>query len=367
MNIVKAIGIASFTVASVISINVSGAEVASATEYETVVVESGATKKRVYNSWSFAFDNDVLVPGSRDQDYTYGVSATLSSETAPETAWSLDTPLQWIDQHTVFSPIDWEFGGQVRTYSTEIGLYGFTPENINSEAVIDGDRPYASLLYLSNSREYEGASSDTVWRSTFTVGILGLDIVGDLQNEVHAIVGSEQAQGWRNQISDGGEPTARYSVARQRLWTSGFSNVEIKTSVQASVGYLTELSYGVSVRVGHIATRWQSFNPELASYREHSVPVLVGKGFRESYFSAGIAIKARAYNAFLQGQFRDSAVEYSSDDLNHGILEAWAGYTHIFASGYRLSYTVRGHSSELKRGVGDRNVLWGGLTLTRNY
>ncbi len=367
MNISKTIAIATLSVASVASSGVSSAEATSAAEYEYEVVHSAASKKQRYNSWSFAFDNDVLVPGSRDQDYTYGVSATLSSETAPNSTWLLDSPLNWIDQHSGFSSLDLDLGGQVRTYSTELGLYGFTPEDISSESVSAGDRPYASLLYLSNSREYEGASSDTVWRSTFTVGILGLDIVGDLQNEVHAITGSDEAQGWRNQISDGGEPTARYSIARQRLWSSGYSNVEIKTSVQGSVGYLTELSYGVSVRVGHIATRWQSFNPELASYREHSVPVLIGKGFRESYFSAGLAIKARAYNAFLQGQFRDSAVEYDSGDLNHAILEAWAGYTHIFTNGYRISYSVRGHSSELKRGVGDRNVLWGGLTMTRNY
>ena len=371
MNVLQSIGVAVIGSTLIASANVANAEevaVGSAAEsYETVVVDSTASKKRRYNAWSFAFDNDLLVPGSRDQDYTYGVSATLSSESGPSSAWSLDTPLQWIDQRSGLSPLNLDLGAEVRTYSTELGLYGFTPENIVSEEVSAGDRPYASLLYLSNSREYEGESANTVWRSTFTVGVLGLDIVGDLQNEVHAIVGSDEAKGWRNQISDGGEPTARYSVARQRLWSSGHSNVEIKTSVQGSVGYLTELSYGVSVRVGHIATRWQSFNPELASYREHSVPVLVGKGFRESYFSAGIAVKARAYNAFLQGQFRDSALEYSAGDLNNGILEAWAGYTHIFTSGYRISYTLRGHSSELKRGVGDRSVVWGGLTLTKNY
>ncbi|MGI9295350.1 MAG: lipid A deacylase LpxR family protein, partial [Pseudomonadales bacterium] len=106
---------------------------------------------------------------------------------------------------------------------------------------------------------------------------------------------------------------------------------------------------------------------ELANYREHSVPAFLGKGYRESYFSVGMAIKARAYNAFLQGQFRDSDVEYNGSDVNHGIIEAWAGYTHIFAGGYRVSYTLRGHSSELKNGAGDRNVLWGGLTFAKNY
>ncbi len=314
-------------------------------------------------SWSFSFDNDALVPGSRDQDYTYGVSASVSSETPPQSRWSLNTPLQWFDSHSGIPTL----GNSVRTYSTEIGLYGFTPEDITrSDANLD-DRPYASLLYVSHSREHAGARPDIAWRSTFTVGVLGLDIVGDLQNAAHSTLDIDKARGWRHQISAGGEPTARYSVARQRLWTSSYSNIEIKTSLQGSVGYLTELSYGVSLRIGRIATRWQSFNPELANYREHSVPVFLGRGHRESYFSAGMAVKARAYNVFLQGQFRDSAVEYSSGDVNHGIVEAWAGYTHIFASGYRVSYTVRGHSSELKSGAGDRNVLWGGLTIAKNY
>ena len=313
--------------------------------------------------WSFAFDNDVLVPGSRDQDYTYGVSASLSSEIAPESTWSLDKPLEWFDGHLGFSPA----GDGATVYSTEMGLYGFTPEDIERSDANGDDRPYASLLYVSNSREHSGARRDLVWRSTLTVGVLGLDLVGDLQNGVHSAMDIEEAEGWDHQISDGGEPTARYSVARQRLWSSGHPNVEIKTSLQGSVGYLTELSYGMSVRIGQINTRWQSFNPELANYREHSVPLALGRAAGESYFSAGMAFKARAYNAFLQGQFRDSDVSYDSDEINHGIVEAWAGYTHSFNNGYRLSYTIRGHSSEIKSGSGDRSVLWGGLTLAKNF
>ncbi|MFK8050097.1 MAG: lipid A deacylase LpxR family protein [Halioglobus sp.] len=325
--------------------------------------EHSARSHKDDQSWSFAFDNDVLVPGSRDQDYTYGVSASLSSEAAPYTKWSLNTPLSWLDSQAGFSVL----GGTVNTHSTEIGLYGFTPEDISRRDANSEDRPYASLLYFSNSREHADVRPDVVWRSTLTVGVLGLDVVGDLQNEVHSVIDSNKAQGWRHQISDGGELTARYSIARQRLWPTGHPNVEVKTSLQGSVGYLSELSYGVSVRLGRIATRWQSFNPELANYREHSVPLTLGKVYRESYFSAGMAFKVRAYNAFLQGQFRDSAVEYDSSDLNHAIVEAWAGYTHAFSNGYRVSYTIRGHSSELDTGAGDRTVIWGGLTIAKNY
>jgi len=67
----------------------------------------------------------------------------------------------------------------------------------------------------------------------------------------------------------------------------------------------------------------------------------------------------RAYNVFLQGQFKDSAVTYSSDEVNHAIIEAWVGYTIGLSDGYSFTYSIRGHSSELKQGNGDRNVVWG--------
>jgi hypothetical protein len=319
------------------------------------------------SAWSPGFANDMLAPGSRDQDYTYGVSASMSSEMAPGYSFSPDRPLGWIDRHSGFSALNSNAGSHVRTYATEIGLYGFTPEVINAETSDVGDRPYASLMYMSNSREYYSKRDDVVWRSTLTLGVLGLDVVGDLQNKVHAIRDIDKARGWSNQISDGGEPTARYSISRQRLLPTGHSNIELKTSFQGSVGYLTEMSYGVSLRIGQINTRWQAFNPELATYREHSAPSFINKGYGESYFSAGVVARARAYNVFLQGQFRDSELTYGANDLRHGIVEAWAGYTHAFSNGYRVSYTLRGHSSELKHGAGDRNVLWGGLTVSKTF
>ena len=200
-----------------------------------------------------------------------------------------------------------------------------------------------------------------------TLGVLGLDLVGDIQNEVHRATGSEQAKGWNNQISDGGELTARYSIARQTRWDLGHPNIELKTSTQASLGYLTEVSWGASLRMGKIGSRWQSYNPDLTSYGELSNQSVDTKRVMERYFSLGAAIKARAYNAFFQGQFRNSAVEYDRGDLNSGIIEAWAGYTYSFQHGYRLGYLLRAHSSELKRGTGERNVVWGGLTLSKAY
>ncbi|PCK00004.1 MAG: hypothetical protein COA42_23970, partial [Alteromonadaceae bacterium] len=62
-----------------------------------------------------------------------------------------------------------------------------------------------------------------------------------------------------------------------------------------------------------------------------------------------------------------SEVTFNSDELNHAIAEAWIGYTLAFENGYRISYSLRGHTTEVKSGPGKRHILWGGLTLARNF
>ena len=45
----------------------------------TLLTEAMSLRSTEDYSWLFGFDNDALVPGSRDQDYTYGVSVSLST------------------------------------------------------------------------------------------------------------------------------------------------------------------------------------------------------------------------------------------------------------------------------------------------
>jgi len=315
------------------------------------------------SSWAFAFDNDVLVPGHRDQDYTYGLNFTQTGASTRVASLALNEPLIVIDdwigfEHSSLSTQE--------TFSREVGVFGFTPEDITVSEANSDDRPYASLVYLSSSREQVDLVDNVAWKSTLTVGVLGLGLVGELQNIAHQGTNGKSAQGWNNQISEGGELTGRYIIARQKYFASFSENVEVKSTVQASVGYLTEASWSLSMRTGRIHSPWSSFNPELASYGEKSSYSSSAKSVSEHYFWTGVAIKTRAYNAFLQGQFRDSAVTYEHHQLNPLLVEAWAGYTFAFRQGYRISYVLRGHSSEIKDGAGDRNLLWGGIIIARS-
>jgi hypothetical protein len=319
------------------------------------VFDSSSAPKQDGDAWSINFDNDFFAPGSSDRDYTFGLSARYTSEKLSENP--LMAPLYALDDALGFCE-----GGKAR-HQLELGFYAFTPEQPELAQPNESDRPFASLIYASVANERVDPDSRSVFRSQLTLGVLGLPLVGDIQNEVHEWLGNEQEQGWQHQISEGGEPTFRYSLAKQNLLFSG-EHLELKHTRAASLGYITEASWGLNLRVGNMHSAWHSFSPEIATYAEGSARRQ--QKFSEGFFWAGMALKARAYNVFLQGQFRDSSVSYDFDDLNHGILEAWMGYTQSFRNGVFFSYGLRGHSAEIKSGPANRNVIWGGLMLGRS-
>lgn len=317
---------------------------------EIVIPESAIADSR----WYLSFDNDLLAPKNRDQDYTYGINLAHASRASSN--WFL---AEWLDAVDGLLRVSQDNRG----HGLEVGVYGFTPADVTSPEANPDDRPYASLVYHSVTAESLNWNSQTVIRSQLTLGALGLDVVGDLQNLTHRMSGGHEAEGWHNQISNGGEPTFRYSLSRQQLLTDESSGFESSYSLTASVGYITEAAASIGMRVGDIHTPWHSFKPASRNYGE-SVSSKYSRA-AEDYFWAGLAVKARGYNAFLQGQFRDSVVTYDHDQLRPLIVEAWAGYTHRFVSGYHISYGLRGHTSEIRDGLGDRDVIWGGIMIGR--
>lgn len=303
--------------------------------------------------WSVAFENDLLAQPANDKDYTFGMSFSLSDSGLDE-HWS-GAALRAIDDRL--------FGDFKNTRnSIEIGLYAFTPADADNAASLDADRPYASLIYAASVGEHVCPDTRRALRTQLSIGVLGSALPGEIQNAVHQAIGSEQETGWDRQISDGGEATLRYSASLQSLLVQSGS-LELKHTSSVSVGYITEASWALSARFGHAQSSWYRFNPEIVTYAEASPKAQ--EGTTERYFWMGAALKLRAYNAFLQGQFRDSVHSYESEDLRHALVEAWLGYTHGLGDGYYFSYGLRGHSSELKSGPADRNVVWGGLNFGR--
>ena len=313
--------------------------------------------------WAVSMDNDLFVPfGSRDRDFTGGLALTYSEAGGSENWRPMDALLGSIDHTLVPDAIS----QPADITSMEFGFYGFTPDAIEQIEIAANDRPYASLVYFSTNRMYPLANGNSI-STALTVGVLGANFVGAAQNELHGWLGNQPIKGWDNQISDGGEPTARYQIAHHHYWATKPSGARYKTTVFSSVGYLTEIGVALSTRRGLISSPDHRFNPELIAYGErvNDAAATPYQG-KERYFWGGVTLKARLYNAFLQGQFRDSAHTLNYGDLRPLIAEAWLGYTFTVGHQYKVSYVLRAQSSEIKDGAGDRSHVWGGVVLSRS-
>ena len=308
-------------------------------------------------------DNDLFAGRDSDRDYTGGLAVTFSGAAARDNLVSLDGALRKLD--SLFTPAA---ADEQTYYAQQFGLMAFTPSDTLTREPQYDDRPYASLLFVSNGRVRVDNDGRSAWSSSLTLGVLGLSLTENLHSAIHEVVGSERPRGYDHQISAGGEPTARYTLARHNLWVANPSGtIDVKTTVQGSVGFLTETSAAVSARIGRFDTPWWSFAPELTDYAAAPVPSEARHNQRELYLFAGARIKARAYNAFLQGQFRDSEVHYSADEVEPLLVEAWIGVvTQVFEQ-TQLSYTLRYQTAELRDGPASRDAVWGAVQLSHAF
>ncbi|MGQ0835984.1 MAG: lipid A deacylase LpxR family protein [Gammaproteobacteria bacterium] len=318
---------------------------------------------------SFQLDNDLFSGEGRDRDYSWGLAVTFAS---PE-------PGRFI------APVDrvrgqlasWLPRGTTRpshvSRASQLGILAMTPEDLTISGAQSDDRPYASVVFLTSAETRVMDNAGRARFTSFTVGALGLGAAELGQRAVHEVVGGEVPNGWEHQISEGGEPTARFVYAEQwlvrRRGRSDGLNRETKLTLGGSAGYLTEGSASISMRWGRIRTPWWSFNPELGDYGAAPIAPITGFGIDappEIYGFAGTRVKARAYNALLQGQFRHSDVRVASEDIARFQAEAWAGIASNW-SDWRVTYSMHVASRELTPEPAARTLVWASVSVERAF
>jgi len=334
--------------------------------------DSPRIEQEHYNAgWEIFIDNDAFSLLPLDQDYTGGLAVVLYGKRAIKWRMSLNPIRQklddWIGFSRRYSDVDHHL-----LHSVGIGFTSFTPKDTSLTTSIYNDRPYSSLVFVSHIQQIIIPQQRRTYQSALMVGALGLGVAEYLQNTIHSSLGQGTANGWGNQISNGGELTAKYSLLRQTTRAyrrkKDYTSYEFKTTAEVGAGYVTDIAVGFAGRIGKIRTPWWSFNPHQSDFVRMGVPVArTGSKPHEGelYLWGGLNARYVFYNAMLQGQFRDSAVTFSRSELNPVIFEAWGGLTKRFASGRKVSLIVHVRTPELK--VGDkRNPMWVGLIIGRN-
>ena len=157
-------------------------------------------------------DNDVFAEPNRDKDYTFAGAVSY---------WGEDADDYWFTPAPVLKGIDWLAGVEDVNVanSLTLGLEAFTPEDVELTTPILDDRPYASLLFVGSSRSYANELTKIAVHTELRIGALGTNVANVFQDKLHNIdfIRGDRVNGYRNQISDGGELTFKYHYSKQAM------------------------------------------------------------------------------------------------------------------------------------------------------
>ncbi len=306
------------------------------------------------------FDQDMLLPlVNEDRDYTMGVGIEFFEEEAG--FYPMGTLLGRVGKLIGISAD----APMRRSYL--IGSVNYTPDNLAATAPVLNDRPYASVLFLANKRVL--ADRRHAIGVEAQAGLLGTYAAREVQRRVHQALREAKdsdepvdPQGWGNQVSAGGEPTFRLRLARSELIAEEPGLWDLAGTGTLSLGYQTNASLGLATRAGLIDSPFWSL-PHDPINRGNFVPAF---GDEEIYLWLAGRARAVAYDALLQGQFRDSAHTIEAEDVERLVFDGGMGVT---ASWDALQLTVSANfkTSEVERGNADRTQWWGGLYFSVRY
>ena len=300
------------------------------------------------------FDQDLFVPfTNEDRDYTMGV--------AFEFFWAKDKGIYPFDNivRQTAELLGMKDSDKNIVYSFMLGTLAYTPDDLANPQPIYNDRPYSSLIYLSNKRVR--ADDKNAIAAEVLIGLIGTNLARDAQSGFHSlyrdIAGTDEPvepQGWAHQISNGGELTLRLRLSNSRLQFSDPGLWDLTTTVGLSLGFQTNASLGLAFRLGNIKSKFWSLPYDPVS-RGNFLPDAPKS---EWYFWSAFRAHLIGYDALLQGQFRHSDVEFSSDDIEHIVYDGGLGLTLGFDKS-QLTISANAKSSDLK--LTPRRQVWGSI------
>ncbi len=321
--------------------------------------------------WTFTADNDLFVGRGDDRGYTGGLTTTLTGARLADIRAPSRLMLESIDRWLGFDRLSNVSESDRQThFAMQFGVLALTPERLDVVAPVGGDRPYASLIYISESRYFLVSDENVLLQSSLTLGLLGTSVAEQMQTRVHRTLGLRMPMGYGRQVSEGGELTARYSLSRHGLLRSLRSQRrgrDLKFVVEGTVGFITEASAALVLRWGSLASPWWADASDLGEYAAQPAPngVPRARSRGDFYVTVGTKVRVRAYNALLQGQFRSSVHTLDSSELRMLVADSWIGVVRDVGQ-FQISYTIRHQSPEIRRGIGSRDQLWASLAIGRD-
>ena len=173
---------------------------------------------------SLKVENDAFSAGG-DGQYTNGVEVIWAFEPADQ---------HWTRRLADIIP-GWS-GSSLAGATYRLGQQMYTPEDIEVEALIKDDRPYAGLLFggvsLLSEREHGGLRlADSLHIDVGIVGPASGAEVG--QRNFHELIAADKPRGWDNQLDN--EPVINFGYERAWFMKQNFSGLTIEYGPSAAI------------------------------------------------------------------------------------------------------------------------------------
>lgn len=237
-----------------------------------VVSPGGWANDAVHGTWFVSFDNDVIAQS--DDDYTNGVQIGWASGYLE--TYSDGPVFGFVAKGLEKLPLVNREGRQ-RFISHSLSHRIFTPSDTEIAEPIPGDMPYSALLFATLTAGAQDAEKMDAFSLHY--GIAGPSARGEeVQNQFHTVIGSNEINGWDNQIHDEVLLNLGYEH-RRRLATFGNRSAwggDLIGQAGANLGNLISMaSLGVGARFGwHVPDDYgippQFFGEETIGSRPYS-------------------------------------------------------------------------------------------------
>lgn len=239
--------------------------------------------------FSVHLDNDQFA--GRDCSFTGGLKLSWMSDTvveAEQKSW-----LNWIP--FIKRP------GPQRTISLSLGQHIYTPSDLTASDLIETDRPYAGIIYLSLGVHSRTQNSQDFLE--FTMGIVGPAAGAEqVQRSLHEVFGGTEPRGWQHQLKNEFVMAWIYEhkwkiLRRGQAEKMGF---DVIPHLGGGLGNLhTYASGGAQVRWGwRLPDDFGNFLTRPGGFRNLGFR---GKGKWSLYLYGGVIGRAVLRNIFLDG------------------------------------------------------------------
>ena len=203
-------------------------------------------------SFRFSYENDFF--SASDRDYTQGVYIEFIHPSLKKIA---------------FPKFLWRQKLKQQLYGLALETDGYTPNQIEKEAIQFSDRPYASTLLLRFFNTSLDQGTGKRLTRTLTIGVLGPKAGGkEIQSSIHRWIGYTKPLGWHNQIHN--EPVINYQMNYEKVLLGDNRHFLLTGQGIARAGTLsTKAGIGFSIMAGNFDNPFSIANRNTGKFKVH--------------------------------------------------------------------------------------------------